>query len=334
MNQELFQNLGNELKEARENKKLTIEQAFAKTRIDKKFLSAMEEGNFSLLPEVYIKAFVKEYAKSLELDEKEIVRKYDSAKKGTIYNSEKINSDNLKAVDRKIEIEKKIEESNKFDDDKSLPEEKSDSKKNLLYIIIGILLLISIFVIYNLFLTEENKEIVTEKPFEEVLEEVSDKKNETEIDKDLSDKKNKTKTKKNKKLLKKSKIESAKISPKKVEFVKGFSIKDKKIKKVSTADTKTKKLVLKIIGSEKSWVRVVADDKDNTEFILDDGITREVTASQKFYLHIGNSGGLKLFLNNKELNFVGTTGKVRKLYVTKNGIEYLKKTSTSNVEQE
>ncbi len=82
----------------------------------------------------------------------------------------------------------------------------------------------------------------------------------------------------------------------------------------------------------KSWIRVVSDEKDNMEFIIDQGITKVLNAKEKFYLHIGNSGGVKIFLNNKDLFFSGSEGKVRKIFVTKNGIEYLKRTPIFNEE--
>ena len=52
-----------ELKEARIKNGLTLQQIAAKTRIDLKFLENLENGNFAFLPELYIKAFIREYAK-------------------------------------------------------------------------------------------------------------------------------------------------------------------------------------------------------------------------------------------------------------------------------
>ena len=41
-----------ELREAREKKGITLQQMAAKTRIDIKFLEAIDNGNFSFLPEL------------------------------------------------------------------------------------------------------------------------------------------------------------------------------------------------------------------------------------------------------------------------------------------
>ena len=61
-------------------------------------------------------------------------------------------------------------------------------------------------------------------------------------------------------------------------------------------------------------------------------LMKELNAKDKFYLHIGNSGGIKLLLNNQDLSFSGATGRVRKIFVTKNGIEYLRRTPIINAD--
>ena len=53
-----------------------------------KFLEAMENGDFSFLPELYVKAFTKQYAKAVNLDEDVIIKKYEASKKGIPYEEE------------------------------------------------------------------------------------------------------------------------------------------------------------------------------------------------------------------------------------------------------
>ena len=71
-----------ELKNAREKSGVTLQQMAAKTRIDIKFLEAIDQGNFSFLPELYVKAFLKEYAKTIGINEEETAKKYEAAKLG------------------------------------------------------------------------------------------------------------------------------------------------------------------------------------------------------------------------------------------------------------
>ncbi len=79
---ELLKNFGDELKSLREEKGISLQQVYNKIRIDVKFLNAIETGNFDILPELYIRAFIKEYALYLNLDVNETIKKYDQAKKG------------------------------------------------------------------------------------------------------------------------------------------------------------------------------------------------------------------------------------------------------------
>jgi cytoskeletal protein RodZ len=46
----------------------------ARTRIDLKFLEAIDNGNFSFLLDLYVKAFIKQYAKAVDLDEQETIK--------------------------------------------------------------------------------------------------------------------------------------------------------------------------------------------------------------------------------------------------------------------
>ena len=61
MSLEELKKFSNELKEHREKTGITLQQISQKTKIDIKFLKSIEESNFDILPEIYIKAFIKEY---------------------------------------------------------------------------------------------------------------------------------------------------------------------------------------------------------------------------------------------------------------------------------
>ncbi|TMW73272.1 helix-turn-helix domain-containing protein [Alteribacter natronophilus] len=61
--------LGVRLKSAREEQNLSLEELQVKTKIQKRYLAAIEEGDFSRLPgEFYARAFVKSYAEAVGLD--------------------------------------------------------------------------------------------------------------------------------------------------------------------------------------------------------------------------------------------------------------------------
>ncbi|MCH7974117.1 MAG: helix-turn-helix domain-containing protein, partial [Bacteroidetes bacterium] len=48
-----------ELKKAREKADITLQNLSARSRLDIKFLQSIEKGDFSFLPELYVKAFIK-----------------------------------------------------------------------------------------------------------------------------------------------------------------------------------------------------------------------------------------------------------------------------------
>ena len=69
--------VGNKLKEARNNKSLTIEQIQKATRIHSTVLIALEEGRTSeLLTDTYIRSFLKKYAQFLGLNSVELSKEY------------------------------------------------------------------------------------------------------------------------------------------------------------------------------------------------------------------------------------------------------------------
>ena len=72
-----------ELKSIREKKAISLSEINDKTRIDLKYLNEIENGNFDALPEVYMRAFLRKYAAMLELDEDEILSKFEFAKGDT-----------------------------------------------------------------------------------------------------------------------------------------------------------------------------------------------------------------------------------------------------------
>lgn len=70
--------VGEELKRARKEKKISLEQASAKTSINKKYLKALEDGKSEKLPQgIYGKNFLKEYALFLRLDTDSIIEMYE-----------------------------------------------------------------------------------------------------------------------------------------------------------------------------------------------------------------------------------------------------------------
>jgi len=77
--------LGELLKETRQNKEVSLEEVEQELKIRKKYLQALEEEDFSIMPpEVYVKGFLCNYAIYLGLDPEEVKALYigESVEKG------------------------------------------------------------------------------------------------------------------------------------------------------------------------------------------------------------------------------------------------------------
>ncbi|MBU2540969.1 MAG: DUF4115 domain-containing protein [Candidatus Omnitrophica bacterium] len=68
--------LGKIFKDARRGKGLSIGQVCKKTKVNHNIISAIEEDNFEALNPVYMKSFIKIYARFLGLDAEEVISKY------------------------------------------------------------------------------------------------------------------------------------------------------------------------------------------------------------------------------------------------------------------
>jgi cytoskeletal protein RodZ len=69
--------LGTLLKKARQEKELTLDDIQERTKIRKKYLEAIEANDFDILPgKVYLKVFVKGYAREVDINYKELLNYY------------------------------------------------------------------------------------------------------------------------------------------------------------------------------------------------------------------------------------------------------------------
>ncbi|MGB5286928.1 MAG: RodZ domain-containing protein [Ignavibacteriaceae bacterium] len=272
-----------ELRSARLKKGMSLQQMAAKTRIDLKFLEAIDNGNFSFLPELYVKAFIKQYAKVVDLDEQEMINRYEDAKAGKLIDEDESKS----LLEKKIEIEKPVTETKAEEpvkafndvDVKKIAEKPQDFKKifRLLAYASGIIV---VAVIIFIALSGKNSEIVVEeKPFEKVLEETKDRYAVPE-----------------------AKDESL-----------ATSIKlDSLILQIANVDS-----------VDSAWVMIIYDDERKEDFLLYPKRTKTVTTFDNFRFTLGNSGVISLLLNNQKLRFDGLRGSVRHFKVSRDSIERL-----------
>ncbi|WP_336883074.1 helix-turn-helix domain-containing protein [Priestia koreensis] len=69
--------LGKRLKEAREQQNISLEDLQKLTKIQKRYLTGIEEGNYDLMPgKFYVRAFIKQYCEAVGLNADEIFEEY------------------------------------------------------------------------------------------------------------------------------------------------------------------------------------------------------------------------------------------------------------------
>jgi len=301
----MYSRLSEELKQARESNSLTLQQLANKTRIDIRYLQAMEEGNFSFQPELYIRAFIKSYAKFVGLDENVMVKKYQALKEGKIYhepepvinkksnehlpgdekNRKEGNENDASPVDRTPEIKKHVISTTpsvtRFDSmhSREFPDQQSSIRQRNLIILGAIACVLILFgLIYYFFIRSNNEIIVPEKSYEEIVKENSNR---------YSD-----------------------LEPKKDTTVGTVNY--------STADS----LRLLIRSDDTSWIKMTIDDTRSDEFIIFPHGKKTITAKNNYRLIIGNSRSIQFQLNEKQLDFSSPGKKVISLVIDSAGIHY------------
>ncbi len=260
-----------ELKKLRIEKDISLEKVHGETKIDLRFLQAIESADFDIMPQVYIRAFIKEYAKTLGLDPETIVKKYDSAKMGISYESKQ--TEEISPIEENKKGDSLIdsgfvEESHEVKD----VEQPVPPKFSIVYILAGLAGIILIALIYFFFIRNDTETILVEKPYEAIMEETKER----------------------------------------------YEIPEEKknIEKQIPQDS----LRLEIRVTETSWFKVISDNKKETEFILQPNRTKVIYAKEEFNVIIGNSGGVNFSLDDKDLEFYGRAGQVRKIKITPDGI--------------
>jgi hypothetical protein len=284
----MFDKLSEELKAARIRAGISLQQLAARTRIDLKFLEYIEDGNFSFLPELYVRAFLKEYIKFVGLDEKLIFKKYEVYKLGKEYVEphQETLIDKIKELkENRIEKEKDNLYSKPVSyQPPSSPEPNNPinaffmDKRNVFLVSVVAGLLVLFIAVYFLFI-KKSSDIIVEKPYDELVNESKERYIENEPNKVPVD-----------------------------------SSADKSVKSDS--------LRLQVTAADTCWVKALLDNSKNEEFKLYPNNHKLLSAASNFKITIGNSYRVQLQLNNKPLNFVAKT-KVSVVYIDGKGLNYL-----------
>jgi transcriptional regulator with XRE-family HTH domain len=273
-----------QLRKARLKKGASLQQIAAVTRIDIKFLEALDSGNFGFLPDLYVKAFIKQYAKAVDLDEQETVKKYEDALAGKYIEEEEPKS----LLEQKVEIsntqqqtenEKQIPIFDGGASDQKPPVKSNDITKKLRILVYAAGFVLVGVIVFFAFFNRHSSIIVEEIPYEKILEETQDRYQ-----------------------VKDEKVDSSEI--------------------VFNSDSLTLQFV-NADSVDSAWVMIITDDLEKEDFLLYPRIAKTMIATDNFKFTLGNSGVIILKLDNELLNFEGKRGSVRHYEVTRKGIQRL-----------
>jgi len=272
------------LRKARLKKGVSLQQMAARTRIDLKFLEAIDNGNFSFLPDLYVKAFIKQYAKAVDLDEQETIKKYEDIISGKVVEDD----EPMSLLEQKVEIsntqpEPVIEKPIPIFDGSALasktPVNNEAKKKKLRILVYSAGIVLAGVIIFFALMKRSSTIVVEELPYEKVLEESS---------------------------------ERYQVGEEKIDSTPVAFNSDSLTLQFANADS-----------IDSAWVMVIYDDVKKEDFLLYPKNTKTIHATDNFKFTLGNSGVILLRLDDQLLNFDGKRGSVRHYEITRKGIQRL-----------
>jgi len=296
--------LGTFFREAREAKGLTVEQVGASTRIQESYLKAIEEEHFHVLPQkVFTKGFVRTYAQTLGLDEEEAMRRF-SAAAGSYY---------LKEEEEHQQIIQREED-----------DRKGKANRNAVIILTGVILVGLVFIL----LREQSPSPTPSQ--EQQSKTASDfstqPADEPETDQEVSSEEQNPTSSPNEEasspvtpISKPVTTPSGRTQPvlKPAEVVEGAPVATS-VEQVRTMSTPFEPgmgeqggpLMLELEALEITWVVVRSDDRKPHEALLQPGERALWRAHDRFFLTLGNAGGVKVTLNGEPRGPFGELGTV------------------------
>ena len=84
MDKEKINHFFSKFEKIRKEKELSIKEIIDKTKIQEKYIKAIEKGEFNILPKVYTRLFLKSYSEALGINKEETIIEYENHISGKI----------------------------------------------------------------------------------------------------------------------------------------------------------------------------------------------------------------------------------------------------------
>jgi cytoskeleton protein RodZ len=270
----IMQSVASELKSRREEQNIPLAQIAEDTRISLRYLESLEEGRYADLPGgIYNRAFLRAYCERLNIDQKEIIRRYE----------EEISPLAEKIPKSKVHI----------------PPQSPARRPNSLLIWSAILLILAAVIFFNKkwfaavfspYFHAQAPDIRFETPKQPAISPPSS-------------------------TLPSNPESSAQLpstplkDPDKTPAIPSDGNLD------TTLATGKQPLQLELIGIENCWISLYRDGISALRKEIAPGEVQSFNATEKYFIIIGNAGGIRMKINGKSLKSFGHSGEVRKLLI-------------------
>lgn len=308
--------IGQILKEAREEKRITIEQVAEYTAFRPNSLRAVEADDYSVFKsEIYIKGTIRGYANFLGLDGLKLVERYKFEHKNSINPNavmgKNVPNDNIhkSQVNMSLRYEQGVGTQSNF-----TLENRTFPVREILIVICIVLLMIGVYfslpAIFGVsepspnnkqekIVVEEGKAESVGNKFKNAFETITNLlEDEEKHDKVKNDKQ----TDKNKKTV--PAPQKSSYSPK-TDTTKG---------KNNTIGERYDKVVVEMTASGQCWIDVFADGKAIYSGMMDKGRYKIFEANKRLTVKYGNIGVMQVIVNGRPVDMRGQTGMATRYY--------------------
>ncbi|MEC1755614.1 helix-turn-helix domain-containing protein [Bacillus mojavensis] len=263
---------------------MSLDDLQAATKIQKRYLTALEEGNYDIIPgKFYVRAFIKQYAEAVGLDADQLFEEYKKDIPNTYHDdvSEKISGMNMQ---------------------KEMPKSASKALELLptILVILGVIVVIAIVYAIIQFANHKNddnsnaaseKSITNSESKYEIPKDSTLKENQTNSSAKETDTKKETKDKEDKK------EDSNKLEMKATGTEGSVTTYE-----VSGAD----KIELELKASDSSWIRVRDENSSSLKegtLKKDETYKKDITDQKQVEIRTGYAPNLKIKVNGEVLTY-------------------------------
>ncbi|MDD4357601.1 MAG: helix-turn-helix domain-containing protein [Smithellaceae bacterium] len=290
-----------DLKKARENSGLTLNELFERTRISVRYLEAIENDDFHVLPvPAYSKNFIRTYADAIGVDSGPVLQRYENHLK------------NLQSPSPEQETEPSC-----------LVPPSAGSKKNKM--ILWIMLIIIVFASAAFFISNRNttlQESAQKTALQHQKESVPPPVTKLEhphalpVEINLQKQENPVMSKPNDNQPQAEEVISVeswsdraqdRIKTEGKEEPVPPSEEENASKEALHQDVELSTLVVQ--ATEETWIRIQADDKEAFQMLLKAG-EKVSHKAERFNVDLGNAGGVQISFNGKNIKNLGKSGQV------------------------